>query len=96
VTTQGKTVFVFLVPEGRRIPDAYRFIVSAGTEPMAVGTEHHTENVSNVTAQRKSFLTRGDIPDLHGLIKASRGQAPAVRAEGQAVGASPVLVQIVN
>src|SRR5262249_25882197 len=96
VTAQGEAVFVFLVPQGRGIPDAYRPIVSAGKEPLAIGTVNDTANGIKVAAQSQSFVTQGHIPDLHGLINASRCQAPAVGTERQAADAARVRVQIVK
>jgi hypothetical protein len=65
---------------GLTVPDVDRAVFTRGCDPAAlfVGTEGDGVHITVVSPEGLKFLAGLDIPDLHGVLRASGRQAPGV------------------
>src|SRR5438094_6652380 len=65
------------------VPDLDLLVVAAACQLLAVAGESHRPDAV-VRSEGAQLFLAGDVEDFDGAIQAGRGQARAVRAEGQA------------
>src|SRR5262249_30819052 len=85
---QGEQLLArFPLLPGSSVPNPDGPVAARRDEAVAVAAERQAPDLAAVLAQGESFLTARQVPHLDGaIVPAPGGQAPAVGAEGHAVG----------
>src|SRR5262249_55832284 len=85
VAAQGQELLARLLAQRSSVPNPHRSVEAARHEPVPLRAEgHHRDPQIVMPPQAQSFPTGVHIPDLCGLIEATRGQPPGIAAPGHA------------